>query len=319
MASGKWLRVPYPADGIVMDSDHSVKEAIRVALHQAGACRVGFAAAEPIDQKVAASYAAWITGGNHGEMNYLDRYHDVRNDPRLLLDGARTIISCAFDYRPSLRHPLFADYSLGLDYHEVIRQRLAPVTEYLCRRFGGQMRICVDTAPIRERYWAARAGVGIIGLNGLLIVDGVGSKVFLAEIIWTEEVSPDLSRLGESCKQCGACLRACPGKALKGDCTLDARRCNSYLTIEYRGELPDDLKLPGRIYGCDICQDVCPHNRTAGTTSLTEFTPSDALLRLDTEAISRLTPETFNQIFRHSAVRRTKLSGLLRNLQKNQK
>ena len=304
---------------MTMSSDNSVKDAIRSALLEAGACRVGFAAAGPVDPNVAENYATWIAEGNHGEMAYLDRYHDVRNDPRLLLDDARTVISCAFDYRPEVRHQLFADYALGLDYHEVIRQRLVPVSDALCQRFGGQMRICVDTAPIRERYWAACAGLGFIGLNGLLIVDGVGSKVFLAEIIWTGEVSPDASRLGESCSQCGACLKACPGHALKGDCTLDARRCNSYLTIEYRGELPNDLKLPGRIYGCDICQDVCPHNRTKGTTDITEFTPSDALLRLDAEAISQLTPETFNQIFRHSAVRRTKLTGLLRNLHRNQK
>lgn len=304
---------------MTMSTDHSVKEAIRTALLEAGACRVGFAQAEPVEPEIAESYAKWIAGDNHGEMTYLDRYHDVRNDPRLLLDGARTVISCAFDYRPAVRHPLFADYALGIDYHEVIRQRLAPVANSLCNRFGGQMRICVDTAPIRERYWAAHAGVGFIGLNGLLIVDGIGSKVFLAEIIWTHDVEPDASRLGENCSQCGACLKACPGHALKGDRTLDARRCNSYLTIEYRGELPEDLQLYNRIYGCDICQDVCPYNRTEGTTNIEEFIPSDTLLSLDDEAISRLAPETFNQIFRHSAIRRTKLTGLLRNLQRNQK
>lgn len=297
----------------------SVKEAIREAILAAGACRVGFAVAEPVDKAVSEGYADWIAGGCHAEMGYLDRYHDVRNDPRLLLDGTRTVISCAFDYRQAERHPLFADYSLGVDYHEVIRRRLTPVAEEMCRSFGGETRICVDTAPIRERYWAARAGVGFIGLNGLLIVDGIGSKVFLAEIIWTGEVSPDASRLGESCSQCGVCLKVCPGLALKGDRTLDARRCNSYLTIEHRGDLPEDLKLPGRIYGCDICQDVCPHNRADGATNIPEFSPSEVLMRLDIEAISHLTPESFNQIFRHSAVRRTKLTGLLRNIRNSRR
>lgn len=301
---------------MTMTSDSSVKESIRASILNAGACKVGFAVAAPVEPAVADNYATWLTEGNHAGMAYLDRYHDVRNDPRQLLDGAQTVISCAFDYRQPSHHPLFADYALGLDYHEVIRQRLTPVAEELCRLYGGQTRICVDTAPIRERYWAARAGVGYIGLNGLVIVDGVGSKVFLAEIIWTGEVEPDPSRLGEKCELCGACLKACPGRALRGDRSLDARQCNSYLTIEHRGELPEGLSLPGRIYGCDICQDVCPHNHTESTTNITEFLPTDALLHLDGEAISALTPETFNKIFRHSAVRRTKLTGLQRNIRR---
>ncbi len=296
-----------------MDSTLSVKDSIRCAILAAGACKVGFAVAAPVDKVVADSYADWIAGGNHAEMSYLDRYHDVRSDPRLLLEGAKTVISCAFDYRPSVRHPLFADYSLGSDYHEVIRQRLKPVAEEICRSYGGEARICVDTAPIRERYWAARAGVGRIGLNGMLIVDAVGSKVFLSEIIWTGQVDPDESRLDESCLRCGACLKACPGHALRGDRTLDARRCNSYLTIEHRGDLPEGLTLHGRLYGCDICQDVCPLDREPGETNVAEFAPSEAMMRLEVEAISRLTPESFNQIFRHSAVRRAKLAGLLRN------
>ena len=293
--------------------DHA-KETIRSLILDAGACAVGFAEAAPVDDADMALYDRWIAAGSHGEMAYLDRYHDVRRDPRLLLDGALTVISCAFDYRPARRHPLFADYALGRDYHEVIRERLIPVTDEIRRLFGGETRICVDTAPIRERYWAARAGVGRIGLNGTLIVDGIGSKVFLAEIIWTGSLAPDDSRLGESCMRCGACLRACPGRALHGDGSLDARSCNSYLTIEYRGELPGDLHLPGRIYGCDICQDVCPHNRAEGGTTIAEFSPSDALMRLDADALSAMTPDAYRSIFRHSAIRRAKLPHLLRNL-----
>lgn len=292
-------------------SDHT-KQTIRKAILSAGACRVGFAEATTVDPAVCRAYDKWIAAGQHAGMSYLDRYNDIRNDPRLLLDGAHTVICCAFDYRQPVRHPLFADYALGADYHEIIRQRLSPVAENLCASLGGQMRICVDTAPIRERYWAARAGIGIIGLNGLLIVDGIGSKVFLAEIIWTGKVTPDQSRLDETCMQCGACLRACPGNALRGDRTLDARRCNSYLTIEHRGDLPDGLRLPERIYGCDICQDVCPHN-APGVTALTEFLPSEPMLRLDIDGIRNMNCETYRSLFRHSAVRRAKLEALLRN------
>lgn len=293
------------------------KQTIRKAILSAGACRVGFAEAAPVDSDFCRTYDKWIADGQHADMAYLDRYHDIRNDPRLLLDGARTIISCAFDYRQPVRHPLFADYALGADYHEIIRQRLRPVAESLCAALGGQMRICVDTAPIRERYWAARAGIGIIGLNGLLIVDGIGSKVFLAEIIWTGKASPDQSRLDETCTMCGACLKACPGKALCGDRTLDARRCNSYLTIEHRGDLPDALRLPGRIYGCDICQDVCPLN-APGDTSVTEFLPSETMLQLDIDGIRNMDLETYRSVFRHSAVRRAKLEALLRNAARHQ-
>ena len=291
----------------------STKEDIRRIVLDAGACRVGFAAAGPVGDSTRRRYDSWIAGGRHAGMAYLGRYGDVRSDPRLLLDGAATVISCAFDYRPSRRHPLFADYSLGEDYHDVLRSRLTAAAEVICSRYGGLTRICVDTAPIRERYWAARAGVGVIGLNGLIIVDGIGSKVFLAEILWTGEVGPDLSRHADICMNCGACVRACPGRALGGDMTLDARSCNSYLTIEHRGDLPAGLSLDGRIYGCDICQDVCPHNRAAGSTAIAEFAPSDALMALDIDALRGLDAGAYRSLFRHSAVRRAKLPQLLRN------
>lgn len=297
-------------------SPDTVKECIRQLLTDAGACRVGFAEASPVDEHVDRAYRVWIAGGKHAGMAYLDRYYDVRRDPRLLLEGARTVICCAFDYRPATRHPLFADYALGADYHDVIRLRLAPVAEQIVARFGGQTRICVDTAPIRERYWAARAGIGFVGLNGLLIVDGIGSKVFLAEIIWTGSVTPDQSNLGRTCEGCRRCIDACPGHALTGDRTLDARRCHSYLTIEHRGPLPEGLTFRGRIYGCDICQDVCPHNQTSGTTNVEEFAPAPALLKLDRQAVAALTEQSFSQIFSRSAVRRAKLAGLLRNIER---
>lgn len=290
-----------------------LKEFIRTAIMAAGACKVGFARAAEVDPDSVSRYNDWLSRGFHADMAYLDRYHDVRSDPRLLLEGAQTVISCAFDYRLSRRHTLFADYALGRDYHDVIRRRLTPVADEIVSRYGGSTRICVDTAPIRERYWAARAGVGFIGLNGLLIVDGIGSKVFLAEILWTGTIEPDLSRLGESCSQCGACLRACPGKAIGNDCSLDSRRCNSYLTIEHRDRLPDDLSLPGRIYGCDICQDVCPYNAVEGETDIEDFHPSEAIMALDIEAVRSMTPDTYRSVFRHSAIRRAKLPQLLRN------
>lgn len=294
---------------------HDIKEAVRSMILAAGACRVGFARAETVGDDEMERYRSWLEAGRHGEMAYLERYDDLRRDPRTLLEGAATVISIAFDYRRgSHRHPLFADYAVGDDYHDVLRKLLDPVCTGICDRFGGTTRICIDSAPIRERYWAAKASIGIIGLNGQLIVDGIGSKVFLCEILWTGEVEPDESRTGERCLMCGRCVRACPGNALDGHGGLDARRCRSYQTIEYRGSFPDDFKLKGRIYGCDVCQDVCPLNIEPTEPAAVDVLAADErIMKLDLDAIERLDSDTFRDLFRHSAVKRTKLSGLLRN------
>ena len=189
-------------------------------------------------------------------------------------------------------------------------------------RHGGETRVCVDTAPLRERHWAVRAGLGFTGLNNQLIIPGFGSKIFLTEILWTVGVPPD-APCTASCLRCGACLRACPGKALDADgSALDARRCLSYLTIEHRGDFPDGAPRPAagqRIYGCDICADVCPYNSpealaAATAATLPEFAMRPAVESLKSTAdIAALTPDSFAAIFRGSAVRRARLAGLHRN------
>lgn len=282
-----------------------------------GVTELGIAPARPVAADAAAAYRRWIDDGCNAGMGYLDRYHDVREDPRLLLDGARSIIVCAFNYYPAVRRdsslPEFALYSYGKDYHDAVRERLERLAAITRDLFGGATRVCVDTAPLRERYWAREAGLGFIGRNNQLIIPVKGSFFFLGEILTTVEFSPDEPcRL--SCGDCMACVSACPGKALRGDGSVDARRCLSYLTIEHRGEFDAGVRLGGHIYGCDECQSVCPHNRNAAPTTIAEFYPSDEFLRLDRESISGLTPEKFNSIFRHSAIKRAKLAGLLRNL-----
>lgn len=281
----------------------------------AGACCAGVAPAEPIAECDVEAYRNWIAAGCHGTMDYLAKYDEVRSDPRLLLDGARSVLCTAFSYFApgQQRSPLFADYALGEDYHTALRTALAPVAEWMQQRVpGSATRICIDTAPLRERLMAVRAGLGFIGLNNQLITP-VGSHVFLAEILWTADVEPSQPCTGQ-CLKCGRCIAACPGRALDGRGALDARRCLSYLTIEYRGELPDDLRLPGRIYGCDICQDVCPLNSGKGTDVIAPLRPRQAILALDRAAIAALTPETYATTFRRSAIRRAKLPHLLRNL-----
>ena len=273
-----------------------------------GAVAAGCAAATPVDPAFRHVYRRWIADGRHGTMDYLARYDSVRFDPAALLPGARTVISLAFPYRPAggYHHPHIADYALGHDYHHVVRRRLMELAAFIAGRFGAQSRVCVDTAPLPERYWAERAGVGLRGLSGQLIVPGVGTGVFLGEVITTLELEPD-SPAGGHCGRCGACVRACPGGAIGADGSFDARRCLSYLSIEHRGELPADIDFGGRVYGCDVCQRVCPHNRCEPPEPLFEFFPDPRLLSLDLDALSALTPADWRKLTKISAMRRVKL------------
>lgn len=282
----------------------------------AGACRARFAAIETVDSNTKDIYNRWIAAGCHGEMSYLEKYGDVRDNPALLLEGARSMLCCAYAYDMAgmPQHELFADYARGKDYHTVLRKRLAPVAELMEQLVpGSQTRICIDTAPLRERYWAARCGLGTVGRNCQLFVPGVGAAVFLAEILWTHAVEAHKPLAGNACAACGRCVRACPVHALDGMGGMDARRCLSYLTIEYRGNLPENLKLPGRIYGCDICRRVCPLPQP-GSKVIEEFHPSAELMALDDESLATLDQNSYNAMFRHSAVKRQKLPQLLRNL-----
>lgn len=288
------------------------REAVREAALAAGAFRCGFAAVGPVDPEAVERYRRWLSEGRHGEMAYLEKYDDVRCDPSLLLEGSRTLISCAFNYTPAVHHPHIADYALGRDYHEVVRELLSDFAAWLRGRYGGETRVCVDTAPLRERYWAVKAGVGYLGLNNYLIVPGAGASFFLGEVLWTGEVEPDEPcRL--HCRGCGACVRACPAGALAADGYVDARRCLSYLTIEHRGDLPSGTPLGEHLYGCDVCRLVCPECTGAPVTDIGDFRPSSALMALDRERIANLTQDDFSALFRHSAIRRAKLAGLRRN------
>lgn len=253
-------------------------------------------------------------------MEYMERYSEARHDPRLLLDGAESIIVAAFNYYTPVNHgscvtggsaPLkWARYALGRDYHEEIRDRLSGVAEEITALTGAQCRVTVDTAPLRERYWAMEAGVGFIGINNQLIIPGTGSWVLLGEIITTLPLEADEPcRL--SCDGCMKCVKACPGHALDGNGGMDAARCMSYLTIEYRGEGP--IGCGDRIYGCDICQEVCPHNSCASPSEIAAFAPRESILSLTRDDILTMEQGTFSRIFTHSAIKRAKLAGLLRN------
>lgn len=266
-----------------------------------------------VDPEAVARHRRWISSGRHAEMAYMDRYHDVRADLGLLLPGARSLACVAFPYFTDepVRLPISL-YARGRDYHEVVRERLTEIA----RRLPGSSRVCVDTAPLRERYWAERLGLGFIGRNNQLIIPGLGSYFFLGFIVTTALLPAARSRpattTAAGCGDCRRCVDACPGGALFSDgSALDSRRCLSYLTIEHRGPLPGPLTT---LYGCDICQRVCPHNATPVPTPIADFHPSPRLRELNAAQLAAMTPAEFSAIFRHSAIRRTKLAGLQRNL-----
>ena len=315
-------------------------EEILGLIREAGAVAVGAVAAGVVPEGVREEYERWTGEGRHAGMEYLERYPEVRFDSRRLLEGegARTIICCAFGFSPAEeRNPALgriAAYAYGDDYHDAIRKRLTGVTEALKAEYGGEWRICIDTAPVLERYWAVQAGIGEIGENGCLMVPGIGGMVFLAEIVTDLDFIRDKGQgtRDKICLHCGACRRACPAGALGADGHVDARRCLSYLTIEHRGEWDEvgreAMRTPlGRqtLYGCDACLRACPVRSESISTphsspltphpslTLPEFRLREDLKKLDYRDIAQMPQEEFSRIFRGSAIKRAKLAGLRRN------
>lgn len=290
----------------------SLKACVKAMAARAGAVATGFACAEPVPPGVMDDYELFLDAGGRAEMPYLERYMPIRRDPRLLFEppaAQGTVISMAFPYHHPRTNPLFARYAQGEDYHKVLRRCLKPLTRFITENTGLRARVCVDTAPIFERYWAVRAGVGFVGKNRCLIVPGAGSWVFLAEIVTEAVFEPDAPST-QTCRGCNACLRRCPHGALTPS-GVNPAKCLSCLTIEHRGELPFALDAK-MVYGCDTCQAVCPHN-AAPAAGLPEFAPTPGMLALTRPDVALLTPETYEALFSASAVRRCPLDQLKRN------
>lgn len=300
------------------DSHPNIKEAIRLEATKLGFDACGFARADRVDPDAIDQYRLWLRNGKNDCMDYAARLCDLRDDPRALFPGTATVISLAMNYFPAVTQPAhipqFAYYAYGSDYHEVLRHRLSALARFIALHYGATSRVCVDTAPVRERYWAQRAGIGFIGRSNLLIIPGSGSFFFLGELLTTLSVTPD-EPCSASCGSCRLCEQHCPGGALSGGISADARRCLSCQLIERRGDLPAwvSAAMGNRVYGCDECQKVCPHNHRAVPSRIPEFAPSQQLLNLSRQQLSSLNHDAFLSIFRHSAVRRAKLAGLLRN------
>lgn len=290
-----------------------MKQLISDYLRQAGASAYGFAKAEPVHADARRQYEAWLARGYAHGLDYMANNLELRFDPRGLLEGCQTIVSTAWLYNPpQLRDaslPYLARYAYGRDYHKSLRTLLKPLCRELNDR-GIATRICVDSAPVMERYWAVKSGVGFCGHNGLLIVPGVGSRVFLAELLITAELPADDS-CSMSCNDCGACLKTCPARALTPE-GVNCSRCISALTIERPGMA---LSLPRpTLMGCDVCQDICPHNRANPACKNKELATRPELLTLAEPELTALTDEEFRNKYAGTALMRAGRDGLLANL-----
>lgn len=282
----------------------------------AGAYSAGIVRARPVPDAEMARLQEWRRRGCHADMQWIERNDALRRDPRLLLDGARSMIVCLFNYHtpddlPDRPAPHIAAYARGRDYHIFVRERLAPVCQWLADTYGGLTRICTDSAPLRERYWAREAGLGFCGRNGQLTVPGAGAAFFIATILWTGE-SDTYSEpySGPGCGTCRRCIDACPTHALRGDGTLDCRRCLSYLTIESRTDIPADIPLDGNLFGCDACRLACPHAHAAPLTLLPEMLTTHPAAQLTLEDCLALGTAAFRRLTAASPLARVRLPHL---------
>ena len=264
----------------------------------------------------------WLKKDYQGKMGYLENNFDKRLDPTKLVPGAKSVISLIYNYYPEEDlatddNYKIAKYAYGKDYHFVIKDKLKHFFELLKGQIGNDIdgRVFVDSAPVHERAWAAKSGLGWIGKNSLLLNKRMGSFFFLAEIISDLELEED-GPVQDHCGSCTRCIDACPTDAIIDPYVIDSNRCISYLTIELKEELPVgyEEKMEGWVFGCDICQDVCPWNRHSRPHQESAFEPHQKLSTQQKQDWEELTEETFRVIFKNSAVKRTKFKGLARNI-----
>jgi len=293
-------------------SEEIKQQALLLGFDACGICRAENSGEE-------AHYMEWIREHCQSGMAYLERNIDKRVDPRLLVEGAQSIISVALNYYPSVKLPgkvpQFAYYAYGKDYHEVMRDKLLSLFEWIRGRSPDVAgRFFSDSAPVLERFWAAQAGIGFVGKNTLLIIPGKGSYFFLGELIINLPLDYD-APISENCGDCRRCLNSCPTGAIEKPYWVNADKCISYQTIENKGEISPDIvpNLRNNVFGCDICQKVCPWNRGAQPHATPALMPSEAFMSLDLEQLTEMSEETYRELFRHSAVKRAKYTGLRRN------
>jgi epoxyqueuosine reductase len=264
----------------------------------------------------------WLKKGMHGEMRYMENHFDKRLDPRLLVDGAKSVISLGLNYytedvQVDPLSPKISKYAYGTDYHQVIKGKLKQLLEIINEKIGEVGgRAFVDSAPVLDKAWAKKAGLGWVAKNTNLINQKSGSFFFLAELIVDIELEYDVAPTADHCGTCTRCIDACPTDAIVAPYVVDGSRCISYLTIELKNEIPKEFsgKMDNWMFGCDVCQDVCPWNKFSVLNTEPSFTPHADLLHLNKKDWEEITEDVFQKVFKNSAVKRTKFSGLKRNI-----
>ncbi|WP_322973954.1 tRNA epoxyqueuosine(34) reductase QueG [Pedobacter sandarakinus] len=295
---------------------------IKAEAKRLGFLDVGIAKAEFLEEE-APRLETWLKNNRHGEMKYMENYFDKRLDPRLLVDGAKSVISLSLNYFTTATQsdeaaPKISKYAYGQDYHTVIKTKLKALIHFIEEQIGEVCgRAFVDSAPVLDRAWAKKSGIGWMGKNSNLISKQDGSFFFLAELIVDLALDYDQPFKTDHCGTCTRCLDACPTEAIIAPQVVDATKCISYLTIELKNEIPAEFKdkMDNWMFGCDICQDVCPWNRFSKIHREEEFRPQTGLLELDHKALTEITEDVFKKVFKGSAVKRTKYAGLKRNIE----
>jgi len=292
---------------------------VRARARELGFDKVGIAAVQDLDR--VDFYREWLKLGYHGEMAYMAGDPDRRSEPSRILPGARSVICVAKTYftppetNEDPRTGRISRYAWGEDYHEVLHSKLTALRDVLESR-GARAKVCVDTSAVLEKLWARQAGLGWQGKHTNLLARDLGSWFFLGEILTDAELPSDAPHAKDHCGTCTRCIDLCPTGAIVAPYVLDSRRCISYLTIEHRGPIPRELRprMGNLIFGCDICQDVCPWNRFAKTTPEAAFFPRSGNVTPSLVELLRLTREGFRERFRGSPIRRAKYAGFLRNV-----
>lgn len=304
-----------------MTSREKYAQLIKQEAARLGFLSCGISTARYLEEE-APKLEAWLSSGFQGEMNWLENHFDKRLDPTKLVPGAKSVVSVLMNYFPSTSQedtqaPRLAKYAYGEDYHFVVRDKLRALLAFIHDEIGDvDGRAFVDSAPVMERSWARLSGLGWIGKHGLLLSREAGSFYFIGELIIDLDLEPD-HPTSSHCGTCTRCIDACPTDAIVAPEVLDSSRCISYLTIELKDQIPQEFsgKMENWVFGCDICQDVCPWNRFSKPHSEARFNPHPDLIGMDREGWYEITEEVFRKVFKGSAVKRTKYSGLKRNLE----
>ncbi|ASO05734.1 tRNA epoxyqueuosine(34) reductase QueG [Arenibacter algicola] len=303
-----------------MKNIHEHTQLIKAEAKRLGFLSCGISKAEFLEEE-APRLENWLKKNMHGEMGYMENHFDKRLDPTKLVEGSKSVISLLLNYFPgeSQKENTYklSKYAYGQDYHHVIKSKLKELQNFISEEIGEVSgRAFVDSAPVLDKAWAAKSGLGWIGKHSNLLTQQVGSFYFIAELIVDLELEYD-HRVTDHCGTCTACIDACPTQAIVEPYVVDGSKCISYLTIELKNEIPSEFqgKMDDWMFGCDVCQDVCPWNRFSKSHREPLFNPNPDLLSMTKKDWEEITEDVFKKVFQKSAVKRTKFSGLKRNIE----